>query len=84
LEFVQADTVPFEYGFIGGCGAEAFQLGGEQRSGIGRKAVDHPVALAFAENHAALSKVGEVARHLDLRLAQDLLQMANTQWAVQQ
>ncbi len=84
MEFVQADAVPAEDRLVGGRVSNAVQLGGEGRRGFGRKAVDHPVALAFVEDHAALSKVGEVSRHLDLRLSQDLLQMANTQRAVQQ
>ena len=60
---------------------QALEIGGEQRVGFVRQAVDHPLAVALRHDHPELLHVGQLLGGLDLRFPQDFLEVADTQGA---
>jgi hypothetical protein len=84
FELNQANLIPAEDGFFRRGILQASQLAGQRRRGRGRQTVDHPLATALGRDKAAAAQVGQMPRDLHLRFAQNLLQMADTKWSIEQ
>jgi hypothetical protein len=84
VDFGEAREVGFEDGIFGGAVLEAGEVGGEFAGAgfFGRERVDHPVGFAADFDELAGFQVAEVFGDFDLRLVENLLEVADAERAV--
>jgi hypothetical protein len=80
----EAGEVFLELRVFAGAVLEAAEIGGELGRGFFGEVVNHPLALALDFDEAAGAEVGEVFGDFHLRLAEDVLEVADAERALRE